>query len=226
MPYIPPILKVFGRSPFKPLHMHIKKVKETVDLLTPAVEAFCNEDFERVEELARDISNLEHECDIIKNDIREHMPRGILMPLDRGDLLRFLKEQDAMADAAEDVGVIMTFRRVRGMPQEIKENFIKLTEKVVESVDALEIAALEIDELLESSFSRVKTEEILKIVHKVDEKEWEADRIGINLVKSIYANEETLQFKACYLKDLAGKLGRIADHAENAGDRLRVMMAK
>ncbi|OYT55008.1 MAG: TIGR00153 family protein [Candidatus Altiarchaeales archaeon ex4484_2] len=226
MPYIPPILKVFGKSPFKPLHMHIKKVRETVDLLTPAVEAFCSEDFDRVDELAKDISNLEHECDIIKNDIREHLPRSILMPVNRGDLLRFLKEQDAMADTAEDVAVIMTFRRVENMPQEIKENFIKLTEKVVESVDALEIAALEIDELLESSFSRVETEKILRIVHKVDEKEWEADRIGITLVKSIYANEENLKFKTCYLKDLAGKLGEIADHAENAGDRMRVMMAR
>lgn len=148
------------------------------------------------------------------------------MPVNRGDLLRFLKEQDCMADTAEDVAIIMTFRRVEDMPQEIKENFIKLTEKVVESVDALEIAALEIDELLESSFSQMETEKILEIVHKVDEKEWEADKIGIDLVKSIYANEETLQFKTCYLKDLAAKLGRIADHAENAGDRMRVMMAR
>ncbi|MEA1924580.1 MAG: hypothetical protein U9M95_01795 [Candidatus Altiarchaeota archaeon] len=43
---------------------------------------------------------------------------------------------------------------------------------------------------------------------------------------NIGANEENLQFKTCYLKDLAGKLGKIADHAENAGDRMRVMMAK
>ncbi len=226
MVYIPPIFRIFGKSPFEPLCMHISKVKETVDLLKPAVEAFFDEDFKKVQKLAGEISNLEHECDIIKNDIRSHLPKGILMPVDRGDLLRFLKEQDSMADTAEDVAIIMTLREIRGIPKEIKEGFIKLTDKVVESADAIEVAASEINELIESSFSRIEINKIMRIIHKIDEKEWEADRIGIELVKGIYRHEDKLKFKTCYLKELSYRIGEIADHAENVGDHLRVMMAR
>ncbi len=226
MAYVPPILRIFVKSPFKPLDMHIGKVRETVDLLNPAMQAYCKEDFKEVQRLADEISTLEHECDIIKRDIRKSLPKSILMPVDRGDVLGFLKEQDAIADTAEDVAILLTMREIRNLPKDIKDKLIDLTAKVVESVDALEIASKEIDELIESSFSKIETEKIVKIIHKVDQKEWEADKIGVELVKSIYKHENRLKLKSIHLKELSTRLGEIADHAENAGDRIRIMMAR
>ena len=56
MAYVTPILRIFVKSPFKPLEMHITKVKETVDLLNPAIQAYCKEDFKEVQKLAEEIS--------------------------------------------------------------------------------------------------------------------------------------------------------------------------
>ena len=50
-----------------------------------------------MEDLARQISKQEHEADIIKNEIRNHLPKSIFLPVSRSDTLSFLKEQDAIA---------------------------------------------------------------------------------------------------------------------------------
>lgn len=226
MPYIPPLAKLFGRSPFKPLRAHVMKVKETVDPLKQCMEAFCNEDFGEVERLAKTISTLEHECDIIKNDLREHLPRGLFMPVDRSDVLIFLKEQDTVADKAEDAAILMSVRNTKDIPEEIKKGLIDLTCMVVESVDALEAAALEITDLLESSFSKREVKKMLDIIHKIDDKEWEADKIGLKLVKDIYRHEDKMGCGTCHLLNISKVIGNIADHAENAGDRLRAMIAR
>jgi len=226
MPYIPPLAKLFGKSPFKPLHMHVLKVKETVDLLKPAVRAFCNEDFKGVEKLAVEISSLEHECDTIKNDIREHLPKSLFMPVDRSDILIFLKEQDTVADMAEDAAILMTVRKTKGMPKDIKDGLIRLTDKVVDAVDALEVAASEITDLLESSFSKKEVNKMLEIIHKIDDEEWISDKIGLKLIKDIYIHEDELGHGVSHLLHISDVLGDVADYAENAGDRLRAMIAR
>ncbi len=226
MAYLPPIAKLFGKSPFKPLHLHVLKVKETADLLKPAVRAFCDEDFTEVERFAVRISGLEHECDIIKNDIREHLPKGLFMPIDRSDVLTFLKEQDTVADKAEDVAILMSVRKTRNIPEDIKTGLIELADKVVEAVDALEIAASEITDLLESSFSEREVNKMLSVIHKIDDAEWASDKIGLKLIKDIYIHEDDLGHGVSHLLHISDVLGDVADYAENAGNRLRVMIAR
>ena len=226
MAYLPPLAKLFGKSPFKPIHMHVLKVKETVDLLKPAIEAFCNEEFDEVDRLAEEISKLEHECDIIKNDIREHLPKSIFMPIDRSDLLIFLKDQDTVADKAEDAVILMSVRQTKNIPDDLKKQLIELTGKVVDAVDALEIAASEISDLLESSFSKKEINKMLDIIHKIDDEEWASDKIGLELVKTLYQHEDELGHGVSHLMHIADVIGDVADYAENAGDRLRVMIAK
>jgi predicted phosphate transport protein (TIGR00153 family) len=87
-------------------------VRETVALVEPLFEAFLAGDGAATRRLYEQISKLEHRADNIKNDIREHLPKSLLMPVDRGDVLLFLKEQDRLADRAEDLGVLLTMRTV------------------------------------------------------------------------------------------------------------------
>lgn len=222
---LPPILRLFGQSPFKPLHLHVQRVQETVDLLKPIVKAFCEEDFDKLKELAEKTSKAEHDADVIKRDIREHLPKSIFMPVDRSDLLLFLKEQDSIADSAEDVAVLMTLRETRKIPEEIKEGLMELTDSVVATVDALEVVSLEVNKLLESYFSKKETKKIIGLIHKVDEMEWRSDKIGLNLAKTIYKHEKDLGLGVLYLNHISETLGSVADHAENTGDRLRTMIA-
>ena len=78
-----PIGDIFGKTPLKPLHRHIRQVKECADQLKPLVGAFISGDYEKIEEIANNISRLEHTADETKTDIRLHFPRNWFMPVDR-----------------------------------------------------------------------------------------------------------------------------------------------
>lgn len=223
---VSPIYKLFGKSPFKPLHEHVLKVKECVDELKPLVEAFADQDFNKVNEIAEHISKLEHEADVIKNDIREHLPSTFLMPVERQDLLLFLKEQDTIADRAEDAARLLEVRNTH-LPFKMRGELIEFTSKVIEAVDALESAANQLSQVMESSFSDKEIQKVMNLIHDVDRREWEADKMVLELLKKLFRHEEKLDpVSVLHLERLIHTLDSVADHAENSGDRLRSMIAK
>ena len=226
MVYKSAISRLFGRSPFKALHMHVVKVKDAVNLLEPAMKAFCDGNLDEVKRISDTILEFEKTADDIKNDIRHNLPRNLFLPVDRSDLLLFLNEVDNVIDKAEDVAILMTVRKKRYIPDEIKEYLVDLTEKVVETVNALEMTTSRITELLESSFSQKEVDSIFEIIHEVDTKEWESDKIGLELIKEVYENEDLLGMGAYYLIRISDTIGDVADHAEDAADVLRNMIAK
>lgn len=71
------ILPIFGRSPFKPFQTHIEKVRETLAHVEPFFEAFLAGDREAARAARKRIMKLEHEADLLKNDIRDHLPRSL-----------------------------------------------------------------------------------------------------------------------------------------------------
>ncbi|MGB1884023.1 MAG: DUF47 family protein, partial [Gammaproteobacteria bacterium] len=82
------ILRIFGRSPFIPLQIHMEKVGNCVDRIPDILTAYRAGDERAVRELSDSISKLEHEADLIKHDIRDNLPRSFFLPVARNDLLR------------------------------------------------------------------------------------------------------------------------------------------
>jgi predicted phosphate transport protein (TIGR00153 family) len=145
------IAELFGRSPFGPLVRHTQKVHECVREVKPLIEAFLRGDYEEVERLYDRISDLEHEADDIKREIRTHLPKSLYLPVNRADMLKYLKEQDAIADTAEDIAVLLTIRRT-DIPAALHDEILLLTDKVIETSDLLVKAASELERLQESVF--------------------------------------------------------------------------
>ena len=104
------IIGLFAKSPFGPLEEHSKKVRSCVEMVPELFASLEKGDHEGLVRATEVLSKLEHEADLIKNEIRNHLPRSILLPVDRADLLTLLKEQDGIADAAEDVAVLLSMR--------------------------------------------------------------------------------------------------------------------
>ena len=98
------IAKFFGKSPFSPLQSHMRKVANCIKKLTQIFECLDKKDHEQVEELVKNLSKLEHEADLTKNDIRNHLPKSLFLPIDRTLLLEILSIQDSIADKAEEIG--------------------------------------------------------------------------------------------------------------------------
>jgi len=220
------IAKLFWQSPFEALHRHMLKVKECADMLKPLIEAFILGDRTLIEERVERISKLEHEADIIKNEIREHLPHHIFMPVDRSDILRFLREEDSIADSVEDVAKLIEMRKTY-VPQDLKEELIGLVNKVGETVKALEIVTSEIKVLSQSSFSRSEEEKISSLIKDVDKKEFEADLLQQKAAKKLFSLEDEMDpTSVLLLMRIMGEVGSVADHAQNTGDRLRCIIAR
>ena len=106
------IAELFGKSPFEPLRQHMNKVMECVSHVKPMFEYVRNQDYDGLEQLAKTIFKLEYQADIIKDEIRQTIPKSFFLPVYRGDLLGYLAQQDNMADAAEDIAVLLTIKKL------------------------------------------------------------------------------------------------------------------
>ena len=81
------LASLFGRSPFKPMQEHISVVHECAGEVPALFEALCAGDQAGVVAAKERIFELEERADEIKNQLRAHLPRSLLLPVDRRDLL-------------------------------------------------------------------------------------------------------------------------------------------
>jgi len=218
------ISKLFGKSPFEPLYQHMVKVKECVDLVRPLMDAVLQGETKKVKEIAKKIFKAEHYADMVKKDIRGHLPKSIFLPVARGDLLRFLKEQDNIADSAEDLAVLLTLRKTT-VPEEMKEDLKDFVNKVLETYEMAMIVSSEIKVLAETSFGGAEAHKVTELIEQVKVKEWEADKAQMKTAKKLFSIEEKLDPVSVVMwMNILKELGTLANHAENAGDQMRVML--
>ena len=219
------VLGMFAPSPFEPLEKHVKIVRQCSDLYREMVVAYLDKDFERSDKIALRISELEHEADKIKNRIRERLPRSIFMPVDRGDFLNYLREQDQVADRLEEVALTMSLRRTE-VPEELRGDFLDMAKKVCDVVDLVPLAVGSMIELLEATFKK-KDSKVNLYINLLNEKEQLTDDLDLKIRKRIFDIEDKLTHgELFHLMRVVKLLARVADHAENCGDRMRVMVAR
>ncbi|TGC11044.1 TIGR00153 family protein [Methanolobus halotolerans] len=224
--YIRSVLNIFAKSPFKPLGMHANKAGEAVRKLSESVLAYCEDDMERVEQLNHEIDDIEHEADMIKQTIRSELSSSIMLPVNASDLLSFLKPQDSITDDAQEVSYWLTLRRLEAST-DIREGFLKLMEKTLETVEIYERLVDTLSELLETSFSKRDVEETLALVVEVEEMEHQVDIVEKKLIQKVFMEEDALGGAGVYhLVQLITGIGNIADKAEHAADRLRTMVMR
>ncbi|MFB0564465.1 MAG: TIGR00153 family protein [Candidatus Aminicenantaceae bacterium] len=218
------ISKLFGKSPFEPLYQHMLKVKECVDLVKPLMDALLEGKSEKLEDIAKKIFKAEHEADLVKKEIRNRLPKSIFLPVARGDILRFLKEQDSIADSAEDLAVLLTLRKMT-VPEEMKEDLNDLVDKVVITYQAAMTVSSEIKTLAETSFGGVEAHKVMDLIEQLKMDEWEADKAQMKAAKKMFSLEDKLDPVSVMMwTHILRELGTLANHAENAGDQMRMML--
>ncbi len=218
------IQELFGKSPFGPLVEHTKKVTECVEVIRPLMEALVNEDYVEIRRLQDKVSKLEYEADLIKHEVREHLPRRYFLPVDRIELERFIDCQDKIADKTEDFAVILTLRKTKLHPA-VMDKFFDFVDQVFITTETLLAAARELRNLAEVSFSGAEASKVLSLLGGLNEEEWKADKIARSLSKDIFALEGQLDpITLLFYEKMLLVLSGIANEAENAGDMLRTMI--
>jgi hypothetical protein len=220
------IKELFGQSPFAPLVEHAKKVQECMRLVRPLMEACVKEDYEGIHRLQDQVSKLEYEADLVKHEVREHLPRRYFLPVQREDLDRFLHSQDDIADSAQDFAVVLLIRRTKIHPDLVPE-FLAFVDHVLSVSDALMAAAQELQALAEASFGGAEAKAVLERISGVGEGEWKADRMQRKISQHIYSLEKELDpVTILFYEKMLETLSGIANAAENTGDVLRQMIVK
>lgn len=222
-----PVSETYRRkSPFDQLLEHMGKVRECINLLGEGLIRYYKGDYEGFPELTEKISSIEHEADIIKGNLRNHLPNSLFMPVDKGKFLWALREQDAILDHAENLMQMLDMRHTK-IPKELQNIFIEHAQMVMKTVIAMEDAVESIRDLVETSFVQREREQTKQFIHKVHDLEWQADKKKYDMTKGIYKLEKKLNPMDVYhLLKIADWVDDIADHAENVADWLRSMIAR
>lgn len=219
-----PFLSMFITSPFQALQEHAEKVKECAWAFQQAIECHLSNRCQNFEELRQDIDRLENEADAIKRRLRGHLPLGTLMPVSKFQLFRYLREQDGVLDAVQDVLDWISYRSEHGIPSEIEKDFILLVDAVIDPIEELSKMVTEARQYFKT-YNEKRRIVLKDIIRKLRKQEHEADLIEDRIKKTIFQqlNDAVTVF---HMVRLAEIVGSIADHAENAGDMMRAMLAK
>lgn len=215
---------MFGRSPFAPLKSHMEIVHQCVNKLVPLCKALEAGDQAKLHEVAEEIYKLEHQADLAKADLRNHLPKTLFLPIDRSWILEVIELQDKIADKVEDLAVIMEIRQLMLLPQ-LKEPFNRFLKKNMEAYYHLLKIYDELLELLESSFGGVEAESVRAMVDEVAYMEHEADIIQTEVIKILFASESELTFATFDLwQKIFGCLASISNISENLANRIRMVL--
>ena len=220
------ILSMFSKSPFKPLGSHMDKVRACVDQIEPLFKSLDRKDYDEVGEISELIVKLEHEADKIKDDIRTHMRQTVFLPVDKKDFMHLLSAQDDIADAVEDLAVLLRIKNL-DTPEVIKDPLSDLVDHVVKTAYKGCDLIQELEALLESSFGGAEADKVDKATQVLGTLEWEADRKQFQLAQKLFSLGNQIDAADLFLwNEVIKKLGAVADKTEQIGKTLRIFLSQ
>jgi len=221
---MPQISNLFRQSPFEPLRYHMGLVMKCVGFVLPMFEAVRDARYKELDKIARRVFKVEHQADIVKDDIRRVIPKRFFLPVYRGDLLGYVKLQDDMADAVEDVAFLLTIKNLT-LPAELVEPTLEYVAKVVDVCRQAKDITDHMPKLVEVDMAGREADKALELVAAAEKGEWEADRMQYTLSQKLFSLEDQMKPTDLFLWfKIFGEVGQLANFAEKTGDRLRRML--
>ncbi len=219
-----PFLSLFVSSPFEGLLEHAEKVKECAWAFQQAMECHVSDQCRQFEELRQEVSQLENQADAIKRRIRGHLPIGTLMPVSKFQLFRYLREQDQVLDAVKDALNWISYRSEPGIPEALHKDVFLLVDAVIDPLEELSRMVAGAKRYFET-YAEKQRVAVKAIIQEVRAQEHAADKLEAAIKQNVF-NMDIDPVTVFHMVRLAEIIGSIADHAENAGDMMRAMLAR
>ena len=221
-----PLAGLLRKSPFKPIQEHMRTVFSCIMLLPALFDALYRKDQKEVADLAEQIGKLETEADKIKSTYRHNMPKTLLLPVDRKDLLSLIHEQDALSDGVETISQILTNRDMT-VPEAIKAGLDELLEGTMEICTQAKNMIEELDELVHVGFSGREHDKVTRMIEGVRKSEHNLDKILKRVNRTLFSIEKDLDpVSVMFWYRVIEEVGQLSDHAENMADRLLLFLSK
>lgn len=220
-----PLTNLFLKSPLGIIEDQMKSVSRCAEAVEPLIDSLIAGNQEAVKAQARTISQLEAAADDMKNAVRARMPTRLFLPVSRRDVLRLVRQIDSIADSAEDIGVLLTLRRM-DVPTPMQGPLRLMLQRVLETVKLAEDLVSSLDALLATGFRGKPAKQAEVLIGQLAQKEHEADKVQDQLARLLFEMEKELSPVAVLMwMKIIKELGDMANHAENVGDTFRLFLA-
>jgi predicted phosphate transport protein (TIGR00153 family) len=218
------ITELFGRSPVRPMQKHMSAAVSCAREMAPLIEAMCEGDLDKIAMCRTQIDDLEHKADELKHDIRGHLPKRLLMAMERRDMLEILDYQDSIADRVQDMAELAAMRGMT-LPEAMRDPVRELARKVVITCEMAQTVVDELDELVETGFRGREVERVEGMIRELGAFETEADRAGEVALQALFSIEKELGVDTFFWYQWLGWAEEVANLAEKVGNRLRLLIA-
>ncbi len=215
------------RSPMSGLLEHYEQIAKGMELIGESMECFIGYGTEgsqckEFRSLIDEVNEVEDKADQIKRYIRNHTPRGFILPVDRVLFFNYTRQQDDILDAGQNSLYWLSMRPL-SIPEKFQKDLIFYMDEVAQTIRLLRPA-------LEATIALVTGETI----DREDVKTYfRAVRANHKLVTKAH-NEiiplifnSDMDFKDIYLIiHFIKQLHAMSHSAEGCADMLRAMIAK
>ncbi len=196
------------------------QVAKCIHKLSEALGAMQQGEFEKLDDFAQQVSQLEHLADQTKDDIRNRLIRRFFMPIDRSEILEIVSLQDSLADTAEDLCVVITMKKLPIL-ETFRAELKELIELNLQAFHGVEKIINQLDELVESGFGGPEGERIRAMAHEVAYVEHQADIVQAQLLKKLYAHDSEFSVGEFHLwMRMTRILSRLSNVSENLANRI------
>lgn len=221
-----PFSGLLGKSPFKLIQTHMRKVTECADQVPVLVAALVQNDANKLRATADAIHAMEKEADEMRNTVFAHLPKSLFMPVDRRDLLAVLDLNDEVADHCQHIANTAVARSLQ-VPADMTTALQATVEQCVSVVHRANGVMNELDALVETGFSGREATHVAKLLDALSAARDEASASVLKLGTGLIAHESTLSplaavFWVRFLEDVS----EIAHAAEKSSNRIRLMLTR
>jgi predicted phosphate transport protein (TIGR00153 family) len=194
---------------------HLRKVLDLARFVPQIVECFIKNDKGKAREIFNEIRSREDEIDEARRLVSRELAEIGAILLSREDFLRFTNLTSEIADFGEGIAfrLVEIMEHDWSVPLDIKEDLLRLSEAVLETVLRLE------ETMMVLSYGSAKAMEKAK---EVEVAERSVDKLYRGLGIKLLSNH--LDFPALILlRDVLQLLEDSADKAEDAADAARIL---
>jgi predicted phosphate transport protein (TIGR00153 family) len=119
-------------------HDQITKAFDTVTWLHKATKSFSEKNFKEAQKYIENLYTTEEGVDALRTDVFMELSKGAALVADyREDLLHLVKRLDTLADHTKDAARCLEMLAGAEIPQELSENTVFMTGKLVETAQTL-----------------------------------------------------------------------------------------
>jgi predicted phosphate transport protein (TIGR00153 family) len=181
-------------------------VREGCDLLHEMLESF-----DRLEERAKHLKDIEHRADLVTHEIFERLNRTFITPLEREDIHQLASNLDDVLDAVEAIGSRVVLFQIASPSVEAKRMSKILTECATQ---------------IERAVDNLKNmHNLMSFTVEINRLESEADSISRHVTADLFSGRHDL-LDVMRWKEIYGRLESAADKCEDVANAIESIVVK